>query len=300
LTVRRLRNPSTTSRPGALVVLVSILLSGSALGCGRSDTEKSGPNAPRIETTTSKVPHVHLPSDQVVVRVFTGGGYVPNESLLGSVASLTVYGDGTVIEPDLDGPQAPGQLIRFRTGRLSQAQLEQLVARFERSGLFNGSDVDFGDPRVTDMPSTSVTFRGPDAEPVQVSAYAFADEFNGRVDGAARHNRDVLARLLDWADHVTKTDAPYQPERVAVYGLEPQGEGDRPSAAPAWPGPDLDRLLATDRHRFSWKCGVVYGKAVVPLVAAAGRSRGTAWSWNGNVHRLVLRTLLPGESECER
>lgn len=305
MTVRRRRKQPTVDgyrAPGRVAALVVCVVVGSLAACGPSKKPTgAGSRGPR--STGGHVPRVDLPASQIVLQVRRGGGRVPTESLLGGVASLTVYRDGRVFTPDPHGPSRPGDLIRFRVGRVDQRVIDELIGRFERSHLFSGAKVDFGDPRVMDAPTTSVRLHGYGAAPVEVFAYALSTNFNHDVQGAPRRRRDVLSRLLASADTATKTEArqPYSPERVLVYELADSGTSTAESSVAHWPGPDLARLFAAGPHRVSWTCALVQGRSVAPIVAAAERrSSGTLWRWNGRIHRLVLRTLLPGEPGCGR
>src|SRR5689334_2067575 len=88
--------PIRTMRTSApLLALAAIAVV--AAGCGGADPSASGTSAPSSTAEPAGgIGHPTGPRD-VVVRVATGGGFVPVEVNLAGLPAYTLYGDGTVI-----------------------------------------------------------------------------------------------------------------------------------------------------------------------------------------------------------
>jgi hypothetical protein len=111
----------------------------------------------------------------VVVRVGTGGGFVPVQVNLRALPSFTLYGDGTVIVPGPVIQIYPGPAIYpLVRSRLSEHQVQALLRRAQAAGLLARGSIGYGDMGavgVSDMPTTTliVNARG---RHVERAAYA--------------------------------------------------------------------------------------------------------------------------------
>ena len=138
-----------------------------------------------------------LPGDRLVFMVEGGGGgFTPylHQALHHTLAR--VYGDGRVIQYDREQPARACPPPIWSAGSTA-ALVAAFVADAERRDLING-ETDFGDPGVTDMPSTTVQLHGASG-PHQVSVYAFDEGFDDDLTRAQRRAREELAEVIDRA-----------------------------------------------------------------------------------------------------
>lgn len=250
-------------------------------GCGLPPT--GDPGSPRP-----------LPAERAVFGVSGGGsGFSPAIFSALQAPSLLVYGSGLVLRADADG----GGPLRAVPSRYVQAQVDpQRVARFvadvERRQVLQA---DLGSPQVTDLGSTTVWVHGT-GERRQVSAYAFAEQFDRYLPWAARrHRRRLRAIIAEAAALIADAGRPYVPPRVVV--LE-QRSDDR-SPAPRWPGPAPTAFLhPVDGYtRGALACGELTGDAAARVYAAALGNPEQRW-WVDGRTRVLAVNPLPIEIDC--
>ena len=155
-----------------------------------------------------------LPGDRLVFLVVGGaGGFTPyfHQALI--TPSLAVFGDGGVIQYD-EGRPAPNVPAAYLISRVDPGLVATFVADAEKRDLIT-SETDFGDPAVTDMPSTTVQLHGADA-PHRISVYAFGEGFDDQLPRAQRRARKELAQVIDrgYALSANTERSPYRPDRV--------------------------------------------------------------------------------------
>ena len=138
-------------------------------------------------------------STDVVLRVFTGGGYVPEQVRLSEVPELTVYGDGRMVVVGPTTLEYPGPALpNLRELRLTPEGIDRVVRLATAAGLVSGKKPGYGSPQVTDSPTTTVTVNARGKE-VQVSVYALGFDDASLTDTQAR-NRERLQRLIARAE----------------------------------------------------------------------------------------------------
>jgi hypothetical protein len=275
----------------------------------------SSAGSPRVTTR-------NLPSgaDVAVIRVDTRGGLTSPETQLAIVPELSVFGDGRVIVTGPVTEQYPQHALpNLLTGRLPAGILARWIGAASRAGL-TGKRVDFGQPGVTDLPTTTVTFTSvPPCPPeskcgyahtVQ-SAYALSFTLDGAEDqqltAAQRDARHRLTAFIRTMQHeaVRVATGPYPPSEIAVY-VAPAADGDTGGVRPGradWP---LGNLATIGSHSStapvpmpSTRCAVLTGAdARVALAAAASASAITRWRSAGADYTIVWRPLLPDEHAC--
>jgi hypothetical protein len=175
-----------------------------------------------------------LPGDQMVFMVMSSGGMAPAVYQALASPSLAIYGDGRVLTV-VEAPVLQLIPARYEVARIDPAAVASFVADVEAGGLINPG-TDFGTPRVTDLPSTTVMVRGSNGSQ-QVSPYAFDERFDARLTPEQRDARAALRAVISQASALVAgaSRVLYSPDRVVVYEVEP-GNNDG-SAAPGWPGP---------------------------------------------------------------
>jgi hypothetical protein len=302
----------TSAPPLALAALALVLA-----GCGGADQTASGTSAASPSTPTPAAGVTHpTGADDVVVRVWTGGGFVPVEVNLAGVPTYTLYGDGTVIRAapapaakatSLAGSPAPQPL---ETGHLDEAAVQQLLGQAKGAGLLAPGAIDYGDMGsvgVSDMPTTTVTF-ATDGATVDRAAYALGggDIPGGHNLSAAQQSaRAALSGFVALTEGSLADAEPYVPERLAVFvapGLEQPDVATDGEPAELPLTADLTALTQAGANSAAgFGCTVVDGDAVPKLLAAvANPSPSGLWRAAGGheAYRVVVRPLLPDEAGC--
>jgi hypothetical protein len=241
-------------------------------------------------------------ADALVVRVATGGGFVPSTSRLAEIPELAVYGDGRAIVVGPTTLEFPGPALpNLQQGSLNADELQELLRAADVAGLFGGEEPDYGDPGVTDMPTTTVTINAGGVERT-VSAYALAYEDGD--DDLAPEQREARERLREFiavvdADVATES---YEADSVAVFvrPYDPDESTEPSTTAPhPWPLGDLAGAGEPYEGFSDTRCLVVAGADAETVLAAAGDARdGDPWRVGDVDYALVFRPLLPDESSC--
>ena len=237
----------------------------------------------------------------VVLRVFTGGGYVPEQVRLRELPELTVYGDGRMIVAGPTTLEYPGPALpNLRELRLTPGGMARIVRLARTAGLFGAREPDYGTPPVTDHPSTTVTVDAGGAE-VRVSVYALGFD-DDRLTDRQQENRARLQRLIARAERpprrfvVDGSRALFEPGALDV-NVAPVDTSPAPPGRP-WP---LGSLVAARAAAFdaSSVCFTVMDDDAATLVAAARDARAdTVWESDGRAYEVVLVPLLPDQRGC--
>jgi hypothetical protein len=238
--------------------------------------------------------------EQVVLRVSTGGGYVPQDVALSQIPELTVYGDGRVVFLGPTTLEYPGAALpNLRELRLSDEGIDRIVRLARAAGLLDRRPPRYGTPGVTDNPSTTVTVNA-NGKPRTVSVYAlgFDDE---RLSERAQANRRRLQRFLDAANtfprrFVVEPEHEHRPTAVEVHRI-PVDEVLAPTQ-PDWPLSTFG-TPRTGAEPTETTCTTLTGADAATVLAAAADARaGDVWNVAGRPAQLVFRPLLPGEAGC--
>lgn len=290
-------------RREAAILIVALALLGACAQRGDVDGPGSGPPAD---------PPLAAEAEDIVFQVTTGGGFVALDVHLTTMPSLTVYGDGRALVAEPGQGWSPGDMVPVAEGRVDDGEMDALVGAAQSSGLFDGDVPDFGSPAITDVGGTTVTFDDGHGAAATVDAYAldeYGDDYSheSNLDDGQRERRRALRGLITAAEDAVDATTPYRPDRLRVFDMTGYGsisDDSRDGSAADWLGPDFAALFAdaddADDDDFDPPCAVVDGADVTAVAdAAAGRATGTRWrDASGDVRPLVLRPLLPGESDC--
>jgi hypothetical protein len=231
--------------------------------------------------------------DQVVVQAAVSGGFTPPGESFRIPAYVTVYGDGRVVRTGPVPEIHPGPaLVPLEVGWIRPEVLRDLLRAAVTDGV-DGGVRDYGEPAITDQPTTTVTIRvRPDAAPVTVSAYALAAGTDGTL-GLSSAQKAARARLLGFLGRLDRLPVtgvrPLPPAVVAGLVVPAVSTPDPYSTLRPWPGP----ALSADSGQ---RCVVLSDPAAVRGVVTA--TRVTRWSWRGRTYDLVFRPLLPHERGC--
>ncbi len=174
--------------------------------------------------------------EAIVLRMFTGGGFVPVEIAFLENPVFTLFGNNVAIyRPSAESNDITAALPPYECSRLSPEQVDELLAfALDVGGLRDAADL-YADPFITDTPNTVFSI---DAEGVAKEVVVQALGFNPDApDQEARAQFQTLAELLmDFAPKVTSSTL-YE---VPLYqGLLTDIWTGSPAAAIPWPWADL-------------------------------------------------------------
>ena len=250
-------------------------------------------------------------ANELVLRIATGGGFVPVEFNLRSLPGISIYGDGRMIVegPVIEiypGPAMPNLQVRQLTEEAVQALLRQ--ARV--AGLL-GADATFDYPCVTDLPTTTFTVVA-EGRTHTVSAYALgfteAPEEPAQCPGVDAEARQALydfeVKIGDLASWLPEgsfgPEEPFEPSEMRVYVLPYRGDPELEQPPVDWPIlPELDRFGEPDANMTDVRCGVVAGDDLSTLLPEAqSANQLTPWVSDSGEFALVFRPLLPDEHTC--
>jgi hypothetical protein len=235
-----------------------------------------------------------FPADRLVFMVEDGtGGFTPYFHQAVLSPGLAVYGDGRVIQ--YDGKQAPNVPAGYVISRVDPARVATFVAEAEARNVIN-SDTDFGEPPVSDMPSTTVHLHGT-GPPQRVYVYAFVEEFDDDLPRAQRRAREELKEVIARAYELSAGDrgSPYRPDRVQVTEFTYDGE----SRGAAWPGPDPESfLLPVPPGSIRLACGELTGKAAEKAYRAARANPDGIWTVESKRRVFAVVPILPELGGC--
>jgi hypothetical protein len=242
----------------------------------------------------------------VVIRVTTGGGFVPLQVNLRALPSFTLYGDGTVVVPGAVTQIFPGPAITpLVRSRLSERQVQALLVRAQAARLLARRTIAYGDMGtmgVSDMPTTTLVVNA-GGRHVQRSAYALgATPGGGRLSPAQASARLALSHFIAQLPHGLASEV-LLPHAIAVYAGPFQGPRQAGAARVRWP---LASNLATAGTRpqsgAGYRCITVRGAAVKRLLAtlrkANEQSQWAARAGDSRSFQVIARPLLPDQRDC--
>jgi hypothetical protein len=290
----------------AISLLVPVLL---LSACGRFNDAGAGGSGDGGGSSdgggSGQIDHPTGPED-LVLRIETGGGFVPVEHNLRAVPGLSLYGDGRLI---VEGPVPeiyPGPAMpNLQVTQLTEEAVQAILRAAEEAGLM-GKDADYGFPCVTDLPTTTFTVVA-EGQTHTVSAYALGFETEGMgacpdVDEEARADLvDFWTQLGDpvrWLPEgsVGATEE-YIPTAMRVYVQPYRGDPELEQVPVPWPlEGSLKGFGEPDANLPDVRCGVVTGSDLGTLLPEAlAANELTPWTSDGADHGLIFRPLLPDE-----
>jgi len=251
------------------------------------------------------------PAEGLVLRVETGGGFVPVELAFREIPGFSLYGDGRVLVtgpvPEIyPGPALPN----LQEYRITEAAIQRVLRMAERAGLL-GPDRSFDLPTIADAPTTVFTaVAGGTRHRISVYAPGFEEDIEA---GVPEEDVEARRRLVGFASRLGDLEStlqegtwtgpePYRPEAMLLLVLPP-GEQPDPEMEPgieAWP---LDTPLRTFGDPATTipegSCGVVDGEDLETVLPLAERATEiTLWESEGERYLVAFRPLLPDESGC--
>ena len=296
------------SRPLVVIATLGALV---AAGCGGADTDSpAGSSTAPPASQAGAIEHATGPTD-IVLRVNTGGGFVPVEFNLKSLPSYTLYGDGTVIRPvvsSADVAQAPN-VTPLETIKLDETGIQSLLEQAKAAGLLAPGTVDYGDMGalgVSDMPTTNVTLN---AGGVTASHDAYGLLFApteppaGNLTPAQRDARAALRGFVALTEQQDPKATAYAPTRLAVWIAPALAQPTGDSEPVVWPLATAPAVSDTPgAEGIDFRCTVVEGDDAATLVDAVQKApAGAQWIASPDrnaTFQVVVRALLPDEAGC--
>jgi hypothetical protein len=248
---------------------------------------------------------------EVVVQIMVAGGFTTPAAALSTIPQLTLLSDGTVLSPGMVPLIYPGPAITpVQAGTVDEAAIDGLVDVARSLGLLDGP-LDFGEPAISDAPTTTVTIVA-DGVTHRFEAYALAfdteeppgaassivDDGGGdgvAVDDVAAANRRALAEFVTAAEALATGDSIWEPSAIVVTVIGPWQSDPSIPAEPTieWP------LAVTPSTTGDFPCTVVEGTGVGSLSSALGAAtEASGWVIGGETYSLAFRPLLPGDPGC--
>lgn len=276
---------TSTRLPGTAVATIAVFLLVGCTGASGPGTasDPAGPAVPASTPTPDPVPvgigHPTGPDD-VLLRIETGGGFVPVEYSFTQQPTLLLTGDGRLLLPPTGRDRT--RMLPVDVAQLDEEQVQELLGLADEAGLLSDPPdyEDITGAQVADAPTTTVTL-GTSAGTWVHAAYAL-----GLDDGSGP--RAALGSFIDAAVAATAgvEVARFQPEALALH-VQPT---DLDREVVAWP--DDDVALAD-----------VAGCQVVPatpglLEALSTSGLVVSFSQDGALYSVSGAEVLPGDQPC--
>jgi len=276
--------------------------------CGKTPNSPGTTAGPGADHTT-KPPAATIShptgSQELVMRVSTGGGLVPIQYMLTHVPEFSLYGDGTVI---VTGPVIlvfPGPALpNLQTAKVSEDTIQEILSLAKELGLF-ANGVDYGSPGITDVATTTILIN---AEGTSYRADIYALGMEEGAGGLTMQQQEARAAIADLVAKLSDVSVfgaeglawkPYDFSSLLVFStrFSPQSVSDteiEPNRL-AWPLDDPDTIGEPD-DRPGYRRVVISGQdldQLRPLLDEATQI--TVWTYAGREYSLYFRPLLPDE-----
>jgi hypothetical protein len=296
-----------------LVGLSIALLTAACVGVGSSPgpptpaptgSQTDGPPASASASPgPSAIEHPTGATD-LILSYEVGGGLVPFGYFVTQAPSFVLYGDGTVVLRDSTATPPPAEgsisrMIPFRTARLSEAKVQELLAFALGEGGLAAAGDSYPYDMVADAPTTIFEIHAGGVDKT-VSVYALGIDGPDVPDATARRAFAVLAEVLRAFDPGDAAAAPYRAERYRGVLSESYGQATAPIG---WPWPSL---TPADFSTSAGPGGSGYPSytlsaaqvAALGLDGLEGGAQGIELRDpdGSTVRLLALRPLLPGET----
>jgi len=244
-------------------------------------------------------------AQDVLVSVDIAGGYTALQYELRNTPDFLLLGDGTVMTPSVTTAIFPGPAIRtLQSTTVDEEQIQELLAAADDAGLL-GEEIDYGEPGVTDMDTTTVIVNVDGTTHTQ-SAYALGpDDANSPdLDEAARSAREALQEFIETAQTLVGADSQaYVPSEVLAFRLStemvaPVEEPDLVQPPMPWPVATVPPPVTGSEPS---SCAEISGQEAADLLAAlASANELTPWVIGDEpAVGMAFRPKLPGDAGCK-
>lgn len=294
-----LRAPS--ARPAlaaaSLIVALVVACGGGATG---SPTPSTAPTAAPSPTATPVPDGIQHPTGaaDVLLRMESGGGFVPVEFFATAAPTFTLYGDGTVVfrDPTATPPDPVGNVNRlapFMTIRLAEEGIQALLAEAigpgglgRAAGPYQGLGAD--------IPTTTFTITA-DGRTKEVSVVGLSPDMhpeNAQIVTVLA----ALARRLEGFAAAVAGEQVYVPD--AYRGI--LMKVDQPfGAVVAWPWAGIEpaAFVGGENDLFKLRTMTPAEVGALAIPAIEGGFQGLTVQKSGKLYTFALRPLLPDETK---
>ena len=271
-----------------------------------SGTTTSTPDSSSTTLPAGAISHASGTAD-VLIRFSTGGGFVPLEYNYTMVPSFTLYGDGRIIVPGPETMQYPGAALpNLQTTVVSENVIQAMLAAAKEAGLFQNG-VDYGQPGVTDVGTTTITVNA-DGATYTSHIYALGFEDGGKLTMQQQQARaainDLRSKLNDpstlTAEQLVWESYDFTALRVFSRTVDTTASTDSTDIQPnhlPWPLADLATSGEEVANGQGLRKVVVSGDDLETLKALLKQATDiTLWGSGKAQYNLWLRPLLPDEA----
>jgi hypothetical protein len=282
---------------------------GSAAGATATPTQQPATTpTPPATAGTAGIEHP-TGSEELILRIESGGGFVPVEFHLTTLPLFSLYGDGSVI---VQGPQIeiypPPALPNLQIGKLTEEGIQFILQAAEDAGLLNG-DRSLTEAPVADLPTTVFTTNA-GGRVSTVSIYGLGVDVDPSL--ISEEDLELREQVTEFLNNVTiyqnwlpasaiaEPERAYTPERLRLF-TRPADEVplDDPEITPGqveWPLDQPIAELASPYQQTGLRVLALEGEQAATLLdALAGANTLTRWLSDGEEYLLYVRPLLPGE-----
>jgi hypothetical protein len=296
-----------SARAAATPLLIAALFAACSTGAGPTATP-GGSGTPPTPTTpptaaptaTPVIDGIQHPTGatDVILRMESGGGFVPIDFLATNAPSFTLYGDGTVVfKNSAAAPPEPvggvNRIVPFQIVRLNEEGIQALLAEALGPGALavaTGPYIGLG----ADIPTTTFTISA-DGGTKDVSVSGFLPDMHPK-DAVIIAALGRLAERLDGFADVVINEQPYTPSahRGVVMSVD-QAFGP----VIDWPWADIAPadFLSGENEFFLTRAMTPAEVAVLGIPGAEGGFMGLTLKRDGKLYSFALRPLLPDETK---
>jgi hypothetical protein len=281
--------------------LISILGIGLlAVACtAGSSTGSPGP-------TTQASYKVATASDQLLLRIESGGGLVPPNFLLTNIPLFALYGDGRVISKGPTDSTFPSPLLpNLHQMIVTPAEIQKIMTAADEAGLL-GPDARFDATDIFD--AGTITFTATvDGKTHTISAYALGYE-GVAAEAAAAAARTKLSdfenKMTDLAAFLGREVGDAEAYAAAAMRLftstadsaEPAGLTRQ---VVAWPLSVDPAMAGEATQRPGIRCVLLTGPDLATFLTTARTANLiTVWTFGADRYSVMVRPLYPDETGC--
>jgi hypothetical protein len=282
--------------------LVSLLTIGLFLAaCGSGGATASAPASMPARTYG-----VATGSDQLVLRIASGGGLVPPQYTMTQTPLFALYGDGLIVVKGPVDSKFPGPLLpNLRQMRVTPVEIQRIIAFADAAGLL-GPNARFDATNIFDAGTTTFTATV-DGQTHTIGAYALGYEVTvaDAVLAEARKKlsgfQDKLGDLATFLNREISDAAAYDAAATRLFPspVDASGQGDQTRQTLAWPL-SVDPGTSGEATKVpKTRCLVVTGSEQASFLTIAKTANSqTLWSFGANSYSVLVRPLYPDESGC--
>ena len=299
---------SISVRPVAAALLAAVTVLACTTSAPASGAPSAAPSTPAATPTPPPVGIVHpTGATDVVLRFDEAGGFVPVEFLAAHVPYFTLYGDGTVVfvQSSASGQPADDGIGRgnpLRTGKLTEAQVQDLLEFALSDGALAIARADYQNPLVADAPTAIFEINADGAsKKVSVVALGMEDQQPG-PDTAIKTSLAKLGdRLRDFDRGGTLTSAAFAPAAYRAVLTDASGGAGAPVRPWPWPSITIDEFTFPADASALRQGTRVMTPDELDAIGIDGLENGAQSGIyvkgpDGKPYSLVIRPLLPDET----